>query len=220
MNEIKNVFVYGTLKRDGGRGETLKDGGAIWTCNTCIYGYMLHRGAFPAVVLEEQGSRICGEMWCNVDADLLNELDHIEGVPNFYHRIPIELGNGCIAWTYVMPWTELTDKSQIIPSGDWYGKDTFSLTFEQWMKNVQGRTPPYKKPSSKPALVHHTVANCEVVRQYPRKEAGWTSDPIPSKPITPWEDGGCIPGVKLEWAGTDGEVVPDYEVKSQAMKGI
>lgn len=219
QDDIRNVFVYGTLKRGASRSNVLHDGGAVFISNTNVYGYMMHRGAFPAVILEEQGSKIEGEMWSSVSPELLEELDNIEGVPNFYHRLPIELGNGCLAWIYVMPWTTLTETSPIIPSGDWYGQATFSLSFAQWMRNVAGRNPPYKKPSGLPQLSLHEVAKCMVVRQRPRKETFWSSTPLPPKVITPWEDGGCIPGVKLEWAGTD-EAVPDAEVKSQAMKGI
>lgn len=221
-DKIRNVFVYGTLKRNESRANILKDNGAFWSCNTVVHGYMLHKGAFPALILEEKGVKVQGEIWGGVTPELLAGLDQIEGVPNHYHRLPIETINGAVAWIYVQPWDSLTDDSDLVPSGEWYGPMTYKMKFGQWFKNVGGANVPYSRPC-RPALTMHPTMGVPVVQQKnPRKDPIWTGygQPVtPPKPLTPWEEGGCIPGVALEWAG-DQELVPEDEVKLQAMKGI
>lgn len=221
VDTIKNVFVYGTLKRGQHRADILQDNAAHWTANTHLYGYLLHKGPFPALILEEGGHKIHGELWGGCSPKLINILDGIEGVPSHYHRVPVELANGAVAWVYVQPFDSVEDDSMLIPSGEWHGTATWSMQFSQWWKNAEGTTPSYKMPS-KPQLTYHQIQQCMVVKQSPRKENFWTGGytPPPPKKVTPWDNDGCIPGVKLEWAGGTPEEVSDAEVRSQAIKGI
>lgn len=97
------VFVYGTLK--GGnqlRGmnkfanATLVDDATTSDAEYSLYDL----GAFPAVSMGGK-NRIQGEVW-QVDADIMQQLDYIEGYPEFYDRKKINTTAG-EAWVYYIP---------------------------------------------------------------------------------------------------------------------
>ena len=95
------VFVYGSLKSggmvrglDGFPGATI-----VGKAKTTYPDYnMLDLGSFPVVVKGEK--YIQGEVW-EVDDTTFQELDMIEGYPDFYKRVKTETTQGR-AWMYFL----------------------------------------------------------------------------------------------------------------------
>jgi gamma-glutamylcyclotransferase (GGCT)/AIG2-like uncharacterized protein YtfP len=95
------VFVYGSLKSggmvrglDGFPGATI-----VGKAKTTYPDFnMLDLGSFPAVVKGEK--YIQGEVW-EVDDTTFQELDMIEGYPDFYKRVKTETTQGR-AWMYFL----------------------------------------------------------------------------------------------------------------------
>ena len=101
---INKVFVYGTLKTGGsirGLDQFGPEHAVIVNRATTQYpDYdMLDLGAFPGVV--KNGTyKIQGEVW-EVDDTTFQELDMIEGYPEFYKRVKTETTQGR-AWMYFL----------------------------------------------------------------------------------------------------------------------
>lgn len=95
------VFVYGTLKSGGMvRGlDGFPGASIVGKAKTTYPDYnMLDLGSFPAVV---KGTKhIQGEVW-EVDDQTMEELDMIEGYPDFYKRVKTETDKGR-AWMYYL----------------------------------------------------------------------------------------------------------------------
>lgn len=116
MSKTNNVFVYGTLKK----GDTRR-GLDRWATGVAFVGpavtskssYSLYSlGAFPAVELNGN-SQISGEVW-SVDDTTLEDLDRIEGYPDFYKRTQIDTTQGR-AWIYYIPNIESYQATYIEP---------------------------------------------------------------------------------------------------------
>lgn len=94
------VFVYGTLKR-GNRVRGMDQMGNAKFVNEAVTvdaAYSLYDlGSFPAVS-RKGNNRIQGEVW-EVDNDMMNVLDCIEGYPDFYNRCEVVTTEGT-AWMY------------------------------------------------------------------------------------------------------------------------
>lgn len=94
------VFVYGTLKKGNNiRGlDTLGNAEFVAVAKTKDARYTLwNLGAFPAV--QPRGdNHIQGEVW-EVNQDMMDLLDSIEGYPEFYNRMQIDTTSGR-AWIY------------------------------------------------------------------------------------------------------------------------
>ena len=98
------VFVYGTLKSGGQiRGlNQFGDGAVIVGKAQTVYpDYdMIDLGAFPGVV--KGGTyKIQGEVW-EVDDQTMQDLDAIEGYPDFYNR-EVTMTTQGKAWMYHLP---------------------------------------------------------------------------------------------------------------------
>lgn len=98
------VFVYGTLKSGGQiRGlNQFGDGAVIVGKAQTVYpDYdMIDLGAFPGVV--KGGTyKIQGEVW-EVDDETMQDLDAIEGYPDFYNR-EVTMTTQGKAWMYYLP---------------------------------------------------------------------------------------------------------------------
>jgi len=96
------VFVYGSLKTGGPiRGLSSGTGSQIVGKATTTYpDYdMIDVGQFPAVVLKGT-YKIQGEVW-EVNNDTMDELDRIEGYPDFYKRVITNTTQGK-AWMYYL----------------------------------------------------------------------------------------------------------------------
>ena len=97
------VFVYGTLK-SGGEIRGLNNFGdsaiIVGKAKTQFPDYeMVDLGAFPGVVLN--GTKyIQGEVW-EVDDEVMEQLDMIEGYPEFYNRQQTQTTLGK-AWMYYL----------------------------------------------------------------------------------------------------------------------
>jgi gamma-glutamylaminecyclotransferase len=105
------VFVYGTLKSGGEiRGlHQFVDGAVIvGKAYTTYPDYsMIDLGAFPGV-LKGGRHKIQGEVW-EVDQDTFEDLDAMEGYPEFYNRELTETTQGR-AWMYHLPREDYADK--------------------------------------------------------------------------------------------------------------
>ena len=98
------VFVYGTLKSGGQiRGlNQFGDGAVILGKAQTVYpDYdMIDLGAFPGVV--KGGTyKIQGEVW-EVNDETMQDLDAIEGYPDFYNR-EVTMTTQGKAWMYYLP---------------------------------------------------------------------------------------------------------------------
>ena len=98
------VFVYGTLKSGGQiRGlNQFGDGAVIVGKAQTVYpDYdMIDLGSFPGVV--KGGTyKIQGEVW-EVDDETMQDLDAIEGYPDFYNR-EVTMTTQGKAWMYYLP---------------------------------------------------------------------------------------------------------------------
>ena len=98
------VFVYGTLKSGGQirRLNQFGDGAVIVGKAQTVYpDYdMIDLGSFPGVV--KGGTyKIQGEVW-EVDDETMQDLDDIEGYPNFYNR-EVTMTTQGKAWMYYLP---------------------------------------------------------------------------------------------------------------------
>jgi gamma-glutamylcyclotransferase (GGCT)/AIG2-like uncharacterized protein YtfP len=100
---MAKVFVYGTLKSGGElRGlDRFGDGATIvGKAKTTYPDYeMSDLGAFPGVFLNGT-FHIQGEVW-EVDEDVMQDLDAIEGYPDFYKRQVTHTTEGK-AWMYYL----------------------------------------------------------------------------------------------------------------------
>jgi gamma-glutamylcyclotransferase (GGCT)/AIG2-like uncharacterized protein YtfP len=100
---MAKVFVYGTLKSGGElRGlDRFGDGATIVGKAKTVYPdyEMADLGAFPGVFLNGE-FHIEGEVW-EVDDDTMEDLDAIEGYPDFYNRQLTHTTEGK-AWMYYL----------------------------------------------------------------------------------------------------------------------
>lgn len=103
MNKIP-VFVYGTLKRGNGDGglDLWGDGATFVSTGTTTEKQfnMVDLEHFPGAILGGD-SDIQGELWM-VDAQTMQDLDHMEGYPDFYLRRKTRTTAGT-AWMYYLP---------------------------------------------------------------------------------------------------------------------
>ena len=114
MGEKIYVFVYGTLRKGFGNHYLLRDSKFIG------YGitkekYSLYVDGIPYVV-KIPNTQIKGEVY-EVDKHTLDELDELEGHPDFYRRELIDVivnGKTIKAWIYFFPYP----KGELIKSGD------------------------------------------------------------------------------------------------------
>jgi gamma-glutamylcyclotransferase (GGCT)/AIG2-like uncharacterized protein YtfP len=133
--DLNRVFVYGTLRDREPNHYILAEAGAKVIGYTRITGYiMLHLGAYPGVVKAPPtgGWQIFGEVYDVDDATLLR-MDQLEGHPNFYTRIEVDLpapfGK---AWMYALPANKyLQSGVQFIPFGRWDGRKTTAFLWDE-----------------------------------------------------------------------------------------
>jgi gamma-glutamylcyclotransferase (GGCT)/AIG2-like uncharacterized protein YtfP len=84
---MKKVFVYGTLKRGySNYSYFLKDSKFINEAVTTKLYEMVNLGSFPAIIPNNKGKKVSGEVFL-VDDWTLSRLDILEGEGQFYTRI-------------------------------------------------------------------------------------------------------------------------------------
>jgi len=99
---LNKVFVYGTLMSSGPvRGLNKFNGAAkVADATTADATYSLFNlGPFPGATLNGHDA-ISGEVW-SVDQHTMEQLDAIEGYPNFYNRTEVATSSG-VAWMYYL----------------------------------------------------------------------------------------------------------------------
>jgi gamma-glutamylcyclotransferase (GGCT)/AIG2-like uncharacterized protein YtfP len=102
MDRLDKVFVYGSLKSGGAvRGLNQFEGATIVGKAKTLYPdyNMIDLGSFPGVTKNGE-KHIQGEVW-QVDEEVMEELDAIEGYPNFYNREVTQTSQGK-AWMYYL----------------------------------------------------------------------------------------------------------------------
>ena len=102
MDRLDKVFVYGSLKSGGSvRGLNQFEGATIVGKAKTLYPdyNMIDLGSFPGVTKNGE-KHIQGEVW-QVDEEVMEELDKIEGYPNFYNREVTQTSQGK-AWMYYL----------------------------------------------------------------------------------------------------------------------
>ena len=113
---MNKLFVYGTLKKQHSRNNILGAASFIREIKTLPNYTMIDLGAFPGI-LDLGTNVIYGELY-EVDDSTLEVCDLIEGHPNFYKRIEIELNNNATAWCYVLDHAKY-ENPLVISSGKW-----------------------------------------------------------------------------------------------------
>lgn len=109
IRQCSNVFVYGTLMKDQGNSGLLRSATYMGTTRTkerFALGDIGFPYAFPAEVVPEKYRKdLChpvkGEVYMVHSAYTLESLDHLEGYPQHYDRVVVELDNMSSAWMYV-----------------------------------------------------------------------------------------------------------------------
>jgi len=86
-----NIFVYGTLRRGQCRASVLAEQRFVGEYKTAPNYRMFNVGAFPALVEDDNGVSVEGEIF-EVDDETLALLDRVEGVSaGMYARRPVRL---------------------------------------------------------------------------------------------------------------------------------
>jgi len=114
--KMHKLFVYGTLKKGFSRNTILKDSSFIGDVTTKPSFTMIDLTYFPGI-LEIGNTSIYGELY-EVSDETLQYCDVIEGHPDFYKRIEVELTNNTTAWCYVLDYTKY-ENPLVISSGKW-----------------------------------------------------------------------------------------------------
>lgn len=112
------LFVYGTLMRGESNHHYLKSARFLQAAVTRAEFALVDFGEYPAIV--RPGScAISGELY-EVDEATLARVDELEEVPDFYERCEIELEDGTITLTYVLPMRFVErEGGRILDHGDW-----------------------------------------------------------------------------------------------------
>jgi len=115
---VHTVFVYGSLKRGFGNHRLLENEGVkfLGEAETPARFKMLHLGGFPGVVPGDQS--IKGEVY-EVNDEVFQSLDWLEGFPSFYNRSQIEVQEGTLAWMYHLNTPAEYYDCEVIESGEW-----------------------------------------------------------------------------------------------------
>lgn len=112
------VFVYGTLLSGFGNNRLLVD--SKYLGQEIIEGFEMYSlGGFPAITPGK--GRILGEVY-EVDEKTMTRLDGLEGYPNFYNRMKIDINNNTDeAWVYFMdnPHRFRGGSTPLVVSGSW-----------------------------------------------------------------------------------------------------
>jgi gamma-glutamylcyclotransferase (GGCT)/AIG2-like uncharacterized protein YtfP len=115
------IFVYGSLRKGGGKHYILQNG-TRYICNDTLPDAVLYNipnGSFPfpGLKLVTKGSEVIGDVLEITDEFLPATLDRFEGYPELYSRQKVETNSGHVAWVYVF--NHEVDEKNLITSGDW-----------------------------------------------------------------------------------------------------
>lgn len=110
----KFLFVYGTLRRGYSNHRRLEN--AKFVQEDTISGFTMHSlGGFPGLV---QGSSVIfGEVY-EINDQILQSCDYLEGYPRFYNRKVVETSTGIRVWVYYLEGKSYSNRP-IVKTGDW-----------------------------------------------------------------------------------------------------
>jgi gamma-glutamylcyclotransferase (GGCT)/AIG2-like uncharacterized protein YtfP len=108
------LFVYGTLMRGESNHGVMAGGEFVREASTRAEFVLVDMGEHPAMLRGD--STVHGELW-SLDERVLAAVEELEGAPEYYHRILLELADGTRAECYV-PTSPPTGKP-VIPGGSW-----------------------------------------------------------------------------------------------------
>lgn len=113
------IFVYGTLRKEGINAMSGLFPMAKFVAGTHVRGHLFDMGGYPAILPDEDGVSVMGEVY-EIDDETLALLDEFE-LDADYHRTETEIAvNGVLlkCWMYA-PSPELCAGRPEIVSGDW-----------------------------------------------------------------------------------------------------
>ena len=118
---MQNVFVYGTLKRGFYNHRILEHANRLGNAVTCEKFTMFSLGPYP-MVMPKPKHKIKGEVY-EVDDEILERLDRLEGYPDFYTRVETEviMQNKVInALIYIGASEKCINKhTEVVDNGEW-----------------------------------------------------------------------------------------------------
>lgn len=118
MPEMIKVFVYGTLMRGQRNHDFIEDSEFLYEKKTKPLYSLYSLGAYPAMAGGGEIS-VSGEVFLLTKKDL-KRIDCLEGHPKYYERKQIELEDGEIVDTYLMPEKKIHQHDGIlIRPGNW-----------------------------------------------------------------------------------------------------
>lgn len=82
---VNKLFVYGTLKKNFPNFSYLKDAKYLYDAYTIDKFNMIDFGHYPGLVKNSKGYPVKGEVY-EIDKNILEEIDILEGYPSFYNR--------------------------------------------------------------------------------------------------------------------------------------
>lgn len=115
MSEYRRLFVYGTLMR-GGHHHDVLEGARFVGANVTVPEFDLVYIEYYPAMLRGGSTAVVGEVF-EVDATMLQHLDALEEVPDYYLRERVRLSDGSEADSYVMPRARAANATPIF-SGD------------------------------------------------------------------------------------------------------
>lgn len=155
MDNRHLIFVYGTLKRDGGNDAHKRHlGDAKFVGNCSVKGVMVHLGYYPGLV-EDSICRVTGEVY-EVDAQAIHRMDYYEGTPHNYTRKMVETLYGK-AWAYFKNHvnTPLPDGMVCVDRGLWQGGEIDKAPYRQvkdFYENKRWQQPEYRAMAKQPIV--------------------------------------------------------------------
>jgi len=113
----KVMFVYGTLKRGFSNHRLM--GQSKYLGKTLVPGLkMFSMGGFPGCIKSgDNDDEVIGELYEVTSEEVLQDLDWLEGHPDFYRRTEVNTFHG-IAETYLVDPSYIQGRS-IVSDGDW-----------------------------------------------------------------------------------------------------
>ncbi len=115
-SELKQVFVYGTLRSGQPNHYHLRGQHLLGQARTTPSFNLVSLGHFPAMI-HGGTTAVIGEVY-EVDGQALEDMDRLEGHPGFYRRESIALEDGRQVLAYLLP-KDQSYNTTPIPSGDW-----------------------------------------------------------------------------------------------------
>jgi gamma-glutamylcyclotransferase (GGCT)/AIG2-like uncharacterized protein YtfP len=151
-SDIKNkrhlMFVYGTLKREGGNHSVHKRylaESAIFVGKCSIPGVLMYLGFYPGLV-HHPDCRVTGEVW-EVTPASIAEMDGYESVPNNFIRRIVNTPFGQ-AWCYYKNFKgELGDAVVCVDRGYWTGSQNDRMPYHKVVDFFKNRR--YNEPEER-----------------------------------------------------------------------